>query len=57
MYWQLLDNEKHVQCSEPHSTTNKENNSTTSLTRTTSKFTSDDNLETNSIFENIFSFN
>lgn len=34
MYWQLLDNEKHVQCSEPPSTANKENSSTTSLTRT-----------------------
>jgi hypothetical protein len=40
MYWQLLDNEKHVQCSESPSTTIKENHtrdsSTTSLTRTTS---------------------
>ncbi|CAF0761526.1 unnamed protein product [Adineta ricciae] len=41
MYWQLLDNEKHVQCSETTSTTTKENlannnnnNSTSSLTRT-----------------------
>lgn len=38
MYWQLLDNEKHVQCSE--SPTTKENNtrdsSITSLTRTMS---------------------
>ncbi|CAF1533950.1 unnamed protein product [Adineta steineri] len=36
MYWQLLDNEKHVQCSESStSTTIKENNSSsTSLTRT-----------------------
>jgi hypothetical protein len=41
MYWQLLDNEKHVQCSESPTTTVKENNtrdsSTTSLTRTMSK--------------------
>jgi hypothetical protein len=41
MYWQLLDNEKHVQCSEsPTTTTLKENNtrdnSTTNLTRTMS---------------------
>jgi hypothetical protein len=40
MYWQLLDNEKHVQCSESP-TTIKENNTrdsstTTSLTRTMS---------------------
>ncbi|CAF2070271.1 unnamed protein product [Rotaria magnacalcarata] len=39
MYWQLLDNEKHVQCSESPTTVMKENNtrdgSTTSLTRTT----------------------
>ncbi|CAF3353258.1 unnamed protein product [Rotaria sp. Silwood1] len=38
MYWQLLDNEKHVQCSESPTTVIKENNtrdsSTTSLTRT-----------------------
>jgi hypothetical protein len=43
MYWQLLDNEKHVQCSESSSTTPSKENSTrdssaTSLTRTTSKF-------------------
>ncbi len=45
MYWQLLDNEKHVQCSESP-TTIKENNTrdnsttttTTSLTRTMSMF-------------------
>ncbi|CAF5038088.1 unnamed protein product, partial [Rotaria sp. Silwood1] len=40
MYWQLLDNEKHVQCSESPTTVIKENNtrdsSTTSLTRTMS---------------------
>ena len=40
MYWQLLDNEKQVQCSEPFTTIMKENNtrdsSTTSLTRTMS---------------------
>ncbi len=40
MYWQLLDNEKHVQCSESTATTIKENNtrdsSTTSLARTMS---------------------
>ncbi|UJR25468.1 hypothetical protein I4U23_006815 [Adineta vaga] len=38
MFWQLLDNEKHVQCSESTPTTVKESlvnsNSTTSLTRT-----------------------
>ena len=42
MYWQLLDNEKHVQCSESSTTTTKENNtrdsSTTSLSRTMSRF-------------------
>jgi hypothetical protein len=43
MYWQLLDNEKHVQCSESP-TAIKENNTrdnsttTTSLTRTMSMF-------------------
>jgi hypothetical protein len=40
MYWQLLDNEKHVQCSESPVTMAKDNNtrdsSTTSLTRTIS---------------------
>ncbi len=44
MYWQLLDNEKHVQCSESPTTTatlkenNTRDNSTTNLTRTMSMF-------------------
>jgi hypothetical protein len=42
MHWQLLDNEKHVQCSESPTTIAKENytrdSSTTSLTRTMSMF-------------------
>lgn len=42
MYWQLLDNEKHVQCSESSPTTPKDNttrdSSTASLTRTMSIF-------------------
>lgn len=44
MYWQLLDNEKHIQCSESSSTSAKETNTrdsstttTTSLTRTMSR--------------------
>ncbi|CAF3810355.1 unnamed protein product [Rotaria sp. Silwood1] len=33
MYWQLLDNEKHVQCSESPTTTIKENNTRNTSTR------------------------
>ena len=43
MHWQLLDNEKHIQCSESVTTAANRDSSTASVTRTMSKSTEKEN--------------